>query len=456
MDFKIPALKVGMTVEGTVIQVNDDAVYVDISQFTEGVIYTSNLTFDKVDSAHDVVKVGDTIKAKVRRIDRENSMILLSRLDILRDKNQEEFDKFVEENDTFEAKVTRVNKGGLILRAKGVEVFMPASHIALEHVNPEDFKGQTMKVKLIENSDKKTVVSRKKVLLAEQREAKQEEFDKLEVGQKVDGEVTNITNYGAFVKIGYNEGLVHISEISHHHVKDVNEYLKVGEKITAEIIDLKKNRIALSMKKLQKSPWDTFAEEHKVGETIEGTIVKKMAKGILVEVAKDVVGILNSKDYSWNPHENFAGEVEVGDKVSLQILSIDPKKQRMSLSKKHLDYNPWADVTVKKGEEVSGVVEEIQSKGALVKIQNVKAFLPISEIQSETPREVSDALSVDDVIKAVVIDLDKRMWKMVLSVKQLKEQKEKNEYEKYLNNEEETKAHTLGDLFKEELENYKK
>ncbi|MGS0972922.1 MAG: S1 RNA-binding domain-containing protein [Candidatus Izemoplasmataceae bacterium] len=274
--------------------------------------------------------------------------------------------------------------------------------------------------------------------------------------QKVEGEVTNITPYGAFVKIGYNEGLVHISEISHHHVTNVNDYVKVGEKIEAEIIDLKKNRIALSMKKLQKSPWDTFAEEHKVGDEVEGTIVKKMAKGILLEVGKDVVGILNSKDYSWNPHENLAGQVEEGEKLTLQILSIDPKKQRMSLSKKHLDYNPWADVTINKGDEVSGVVEELQSKGALVKIQNVKAFLPISEIQSETPREVSDALSKDDVVKAVVIDVDKKMWKMVISVKQLKEQKEKNEYEKYLTTEEETKAHTLGDLFKEELENYKK
>ena len=181
-----------------------------------------------------------------------------------------------------------------------------------------------------------------------------------------------------------------------------------------------------------------------------------MANGMLVEVKQDVIGIINKKDYSWDPRENLAGTVEVGHEMQLKILSMDLKTRKMSLSKKHLDYNPWKDVTVKMNEEVSGTVEELQSRGALVKIQGVKAFLPIGEIQSERVNDIAQVLKVNDVIKAVVTNVDKDQWKMSISIKQLVEGKQRAEFADYLKTEEKATTQTLGDLFKDQFDKLKK
>ena len=128
----------------------------------------------------------------------------------------------------------------------------------------------------------------------------------------------------------------------------------------------------------------------------------------------------------------------------------------MSLSKKHLEYNPWKDVSVKVGEEVSGQVVELQSRGALVEIQGVKAFLPIGEIQTERVQEVGQVLKLEQVVNGIVTALDKQMWKMTISIKQLVEGKERAEFEKYLKTEEQVSNSTLGDLFKDKLDEFKK
>ena len=173
--------------------------------------------------------------------------------------------------------------------------------------------------------------------------------------------------------------------------------VKEGQKVTVKVLEKKNDKLKLSIKALQKTPWDLFAEENKVGDTVTGKIVRKMANGMLIEVAKDVVGMISSREYSWDPRQNLAGTVGVGAMLELQIVSFDPEARKMGLSKKHLEYNPWKDVTVKVDEEVSGVVEELQTRGALVKIQNVQAFLPIGEITTERVQQVSEVLKVEDI-----------------------------------------------------------
>ena len=456
MEFKMNNVKVGRIVEGTVFHVTDDVCYVDLQAFADGVIYKEGLSFGKsIESCKEVVKEGDVLTFKVTKIDHDNQRILLSRIDMLRDENRTKLNEELKNVERIEAKVTKVTKGGLILRYKTLELFMPMSHIDVKRVNAEDFKGQTLTCKIIEQDERRVVVSRRVVLNEDYKLAKKESYDKLEVGQQYDGVVTNVMDFGAFVKIGMTEGLLHRSEISHHRVNNASDVIKANDEVTVQVISKEKNKLGLSMKVMQKAPWVIFSEEHKVGDEVEGTIVKKMATGMLVELARDVVGLLSSKDYSWNPRENLAGEVEVGHKLTLKILSMDPAKRRMGLSKKHLDYNPWNDVSVKVGEEISGTVEEIQSKGALVKVQGVKAYLPISEVSVDRIREVSEVLKVDDVINGVVLELDKRNWRMKISIKELKESKEREIFAKYKESEKEVKKQTLGDLFKDKFDSLK-
>jgi small subunit ribosomal protein S1 len=455
MEFKMTKVRVGQVVEGTVFHVTDDVCYVDIQAFAEGVIYKEGLSLDKnVHSCHELVKEGDKLEFKVTKIDYEDQRILLSRLEMLRKANEQKVAEEIRETERLTARVTKVTKGGLILKYKNVEMFMPLSHIDVKHVNPDEFKGQELTCKVIEQDDRRIVVSRKLVLNEDYKAAKALEFESLKEGEVYEGVVTKILDFGAFVRIGKNEGLLHKSEISHYRFKKVSDVLTEGQEVTVKLINKEGKKLGLSIKALSKAPWVLFEETHKVGDEVEGTIVKKMANGMLVEVEREVAGMLMEKDYSWNPQENLAGNVEVGDKLTLKILSMEPKKGRMGLSRKHLEYNPWQDVTVKVGDEVSGTVTALQEKGALVEVQGVNAFLPISEVSSDHINEIKEVLKLEQVVNAVVLELDKRNWHLKISIKQLKEQKEREIFEKYKEDEKMEKQ-TLGDLFKDKFNEFK-
>jgi small subunit ribosomal protein S1 len=233
--------------------------------------------------------------------------------------------------------------------------------------------------------------------------------------------------------------------------------LKEGDEIEVKIIEAKGKKRGLSLKALQKTPWEQFAENHKIGEKLTGKVVKKMQFGILVEVEKDVAGIINKSDYSWDPRFNLAGNVNVGDEIEAQILSIDPKKGRMQLSKKHLEYNPWDDVKVKVGEVVSGEVAKFQSNGALIVVHGVYGFLPIGEISEEHIANVEDALKEGEVINAKVLKFSSKDWQMVLSKKQYDAEKIRSEYKKHLKSEnKEDQSQTLGELFADKFKDLKK
>jgi len=453
-------IKEGRIVKGTVYKVKDNEVIVAIDGYpTEGTIYLNNLTTKKdITSAKQLVKEGDEIEAIVRKKDDENGVLLLSRIDIELKESFEELQELFNKEETFKAVVKNTNKGGLILKSHGHELFMPASEVSVAYTEDlEKFVGQELEVKITELRRNKLVVSHKVIEKEQLKEAKKEELNEINEGDVLEGEVTKILPFGAFVRFDQVEGLLHISEISHYKVNKVEDVLKEGQKVTVKVIDAKKNKRSLSMKALEKSPWEKFADEHKVGDKVQGKVVKKMQFGMLVEVDRDVAGVINRNDYSWDPRFNLAGNVNVGDEIEVQILSMDPKKGRMQLSKKHLEYNPWEDVTVRVGEEVSGEVKELQSNGALVEIHGVNAFLPIAEIKDERIENVSEALKEEEVINAVVLKFNRQNWQMVISKKAYDEKQVRDQYKQYLKSEnKEDQSQTLGELFADKLKDLKK
>jgi len=455
MEFKMVMPKRGKIVKGTVFMVKDNMCYVDIKAHIDGIIYKEYLTLEDIESCSEVVKEGDELEFKITNIDEENQQILLSRIPVLQREQRADFDDFATQDEIFEAKVVKTSKHGLILNYSGVELFMPASHIDLEHVEIEDFKGRTLECKVIEHNNRRSVVSRKLVLKQREKQAKKTEFEAIQVGDVLTGKIANVLDFGAFVTIGKNDGLLHRSQISHYRINNAKDALTVGDEIKVEVISKEKGKIGLSAKKLLKTPWQSFAENVKIGDEVEGKVVKKMANAMLLEVEREVVGIMNEKDYSWDPKENLAGEVHEGDTLKVKVLSMDVKKRRMSLSKKHLEYNPWNDVSVKVKEVISGTVKEIQSNGALVEVQGVNAYLPISEISTEHVNDINQAIKVDDVINAIVLELDKRNWHLKISIKALKEKQERDTFNKYKAEEKAVAAPTLGDLFKEKFEDLK-
>jgi small subunit ribosomal protein S1 len=312
-------------------------------------------------------------------------------------------------------------------------------------------------VKVIEIRRDKIVVSHKIVERESDKINKQKELESIKVGDVLEGTIIKILDFGAFVKFAYAEGLIHISQISHHQVDKVSDVLKEGQKVKVKVIDADGDKRGLSLKALEATPWEAYAKTHKEGSKVTGKIIKKMQFGFLVEVAPDVVGMVNKFDYSWDPNYNLAGDVSEGDEIEVQILSLDAKKRRMQLSKKHMEYNPWDDVKVKIGEKVSGEVKVLQSGGALVEIQGVNAFLPIGEIKEERLERVADALKEGDVINAIVKKFDPRRWSLVISKIAYEDQAIREEYQQYMKTEEQDNtSQTLGELFAEKFASLKK
>jgi ribosomal protein S1 len=449
--------KVGDIVTGTVVKVTKDEVLVDINYSCEGVIYKNHLALDKISSAKDLVKEGDEIKVKVTQFKKgdESDSLLLSRLDLLRNEKMESVRNELEVDKDFEFYVKRSVNGGLILDYSGVEAFLPDSLIFLqgEELKKEDLVNTKIKARIIEISKQrnrdKVVVNRKQLVYEELKLQEKQDLEKLNVDDIIKVKVARIVDFGAFVTITDNlDGLVHISEISHYHVKNVNDYLQVGMEVEAKVIKIKGKKISLSIKALLPTPWDNFLKEYKVGQKVEGTVVRKMQNGMLLEVEKEVVGLLNRYDYSWNPQDNLAGRVEVGEKLEVEITSIDKKKQQFTLSKKHLEYNPWADLKLKEGELVSATVLRAEEKGAVIQVEEVEGFLPISELSVERVNRVEDIVKPEDIITVEVIEFKPKEWKLIASIKSVQEKKNRAEYESQLK-ENVSGNQSLRDLFEE-------
>ncbi len=449
--------KVGDIVIGTVVSVNDTEVLVDVNYSCEGVIYSNHLTPEKIQSAKDIVKVGDQIKVKVTqfRTGENGDSLLLSRLDVLRQEKIEKHRDELEVDKDYEFLVKKNVKGGLILDYHGIEAFLPESLIFLKDENQEkqDLKGKTIKARIIEISQKgrnERIIANRKQLVYEAQKAEQDaEFNVFEVNQIVKGKVVRITQFGAFVALGeHTDGLVHISEISHYMVKKVEDFLNVGDEIEAKIIKIKGRRISLSIKALLETPWQLFLKNHKVGEKVIGKVVRKMQYGMLIEVEREITGLLNRFDYSWNPQENLAGTVEVGSEIEVEITSINKDKEQFTLSRKHLEYNPWADLKLKKGELVSAEVTRIEEKGAIVEIEGVEGYLPIGELSSNHVQRVDEIVKTDDVITVEVLQFYPKDWKLIVSLKSVQEKRARKEYEKQLE-ENVSSTQSLADLFRE-------
>ncbi|MBU0997678.1 MAG: S1 RNA-binding domain-containing protein [Firmicutes bacterium] len=454
MEIKIP--QVGDIIKGTVVSVNQEEVLVDVGYMFEGTIYKDHLSATKVTDAREFVKVGDELEAKVTKISHgdENNIMLLSRLQIEKNQIREGHINELQIGKDITAKVKRSNPGGLELDYHGIELFMPGSMIDVANAD-DDLKnsliGKNVDVRIVdvkENRAKKVFIANRKLLIAEQlRLQEKNEMAKLEIHSIVKGKVTKVLPFGAVVSLSdHLEGLLHISECSHFHIKSVEEVVKVDDEIDVQIIKIAGRKINLSLRSMQKKPWDLFIESAKVGDKVTGTIVKKMQFGMLVEIQRDVIGLLNRYDYSWDPQDNLAGRVEVGNQLELEIISINPEKKQVGLSKKHLSYNPWADVKFKLGDIVSATVKTIMEKGAVLEIEGVDGFIPISEISEDRINRVEDVLKVGDILSVEVTTFFPKEWKLVVSKRKITEKASRKEYEEQLK-ENVSANQSLADLF---------
>jgi 4-hydroxy-3-methylbut-2-enyl diphosphate reductase len=330
----------GEVIKGTVVQVLDDEVMVDVGGKSEGVIPLREMSLKDVGSARELVQVGDEIEVLVLKWD-DDGTILLSKKKVDFKKTLDELEVAYNEKRPVEGTVVESVKGGLLADV-GVVGFLPASHVDDGYVkNLDDYIGQTMLFNIIEfNRNKRrgsqVVLSRRELVLEEKNRQKAEFWQSISEGQTRQGTVKRIVDYGAFIDLGGYEGLLHVSELDHRRVEHPADILSEGDEIEVYILglDREKERVSLSRKKLLKSPWELALEKYHQGDIVEGTVVRIAPFGAFVELNPGVDGLVHISQLADYRVEKPEDVVKAGDRVMVKIISIDPNEKRIGLSVK--------------------------------------------------------------------------------------------------------------------------
>lgn len=332
-------LTVGSIVTGKVVKIEEKQVLVDIGLKAEGILPISELSNLHVENAGDVVSEGEEITLQVTKA--EDEEIILSKKAIEADKAWDDLQKKLDNDEIFEAQVKEIVKGGLVVDV-GLRGFIPASLVETHFVEDfSDYQDKVLEVKVsdLNKEQNRVILSHRAVVEAEQVKEKSVFLKSLTKGQVIEGTVQRITAFGAFVDIGGVDGLVHISELSHSHVDKVSDILTEGQKLSVEVlsVDLEAERISLSHRRTLPGPWENIADKIKVDSHVEGTVKRLVNFGAFVEIEDGIEGLVHISQIS-NNHIGSPEEVlDVGEKVTAKVLSVDPKEQRISLSIKEIE-----------------------------------------------------------------------------------------------------------------------
>lgn len=349
IDQNMVNLKKGDVITGTVISVTDEEVIVNVGQPSDGVISKSELSHDDVDPK-ELFNEGDEIKVLVLKADDGEGNIVLSKKRAEQAVAWEELEAAFESKENFKIKLAEAVKGGMIAFHKGIRIFIPASLVSVDYI--EDFTpfvGNEVDVKIIEfdRRDNKVIASRKAVEKVEREAGRKEFLDSLEKGMILEGKVARLANFGAFVDLGYLDGLVHISEMSWKRLKHPSEAVKVGETVKVEVLSFDKDseKVSLRLADIPASPWSTVDQDYSVNQVVPGEVVRLTDFGAFVALKTGIEGLVHVSEISYD-HVNHPKDVlKPGMKVDVRILNIDKKNERISLSIKEAQEGPGYEDT---------------------------------------------------------------------------------------------------------------
>jgi small subunit ribosomal protein S1 len=355
-DATFPTINEGEVVHGTVVRVDKDEVLVDIGYKSEGVIPVAELSIRRSVNPEDEVSVGDEIDALVMTKEDAEGRLILSKKRARFELAWKAIEAAAESGEAVTGRVIEVVKGGLILDL-GVRGFLPASLVDIRRVQDlDEFLGQELRCKVIElnRSRNNVVLSRRAVLEDERKEQRQQILDRLEPGQVVDGQISNIVDFGAFVDLDGMDGLIHISELSWSHVNHPSEVLEIGQDVKVKVLDIDRDRqrISLGLKQTQSDPWQQVLENYKEGDVVEGRVTKVVTFGAFVEILPGVEGLVHISELAQHHVENPREVVAQGDPVNVLILEVDAERRRLSLSLKRVEEDAEVQPRADGGESV--------------------------------------------------------------------------------------------------------
>ncbi len=421
-DFAAP--QAGQLVEGTVVQVTDDYVYVDIGDKSEGLIARNEFT-------DELPKEGDKVQALLTGHNAHGPVLSKRKADSK--KYLKEIQNAWKEKTAVDGTIIKVVNSGFEVDL-GIDkmAFLPISQADVEKIDkPESLIGVRSKFyveRLYSDNKLNPVVNRRKYLTEAVDTKRDEFFNTVQIGDSVKGTVKSFTSFGAFIDLGGFDGLLHINDMSWGHVARPKDFVKKGQEIELKVIrlDPAEKRINLSLKHFSEDPWIHFEEKYHVNDIVEGKVTKLTEFGAFVELEEGIEGLVHISEFSWTKKINKPGDmVSVGQTVKAMILGYDIQAGRVSLGFKQTTENPWDSIGDKYavGTKVHGKVVKITNAGAFVSLEDgIDAFLHADDISwTKKIRHPGSELAVDQEIDAVVIECDPESHKVKIGVKQATE-----------------------------------
>ena len=414
-------LNVGDVVLGTIVQVTDDHVVVDVGYKSEGVIplYEFKDEEGKID-----IKVGDEVDVLFERRENDSGLIGLSK----EKADRQKIWGSLEEGAVVEGKIVGRIKGGLTVDI-GINAFLPGSQVDLRPVrNLEKLLGASFDFKIIKlNKRRGNIVLSRRVLLEEQRESmRSDTLETLSEGQEVEGIVKNLTDYGSFIDLGGIDGLLHITDMSWGRVNHPSDVLSVGEKIKVKILkyDRERERVSLGLKQITPDPWLEVESVYPVGGKVQGKVVSLTDYGAFVELEDGVEGLIHVSEMSWTKRIKHPNKLlTVGDEVETVVLALDIPNRRISLGLKQIEPNPWEVIGEKFpiGTIIEGQVKNITDFGVFIGVdEGIDGLVHISDLSwTKRVKHPSEIFKKGDTVKAVVLNIDRDNERFSLGLKQL-------------------------------------
>jgi small subunit ribosomal protein S1 len=340
-DATLHPFREGDVVSGHVVRIDADEVLVDIGYKSEGVIPAFELSIRKSVDPGEEVHLGELVDALVLTKEDQDGRLILSKKRARFEKAWRRIEAAAESGEPVQGQVIEVVKGGLIIDL-GVRGFLPASLVDIRRVpNLDEYMGQAIECKVIElnRSRNNVVLSRRAVLEEQRKEDRERILDRLHPGDVVQGKISNIVDFGAFVDLDGIDGLIHISELSWSHVNHPSEILSIGDEVTVKVLDIDRDRqrISLGLKQTQEDPWQRVVDTYNIGDELEGTVTKVVTFGAFVEILDGVEGLVHISELAQHHVENPRELVQQGDVVRVKILEIDSERRRLSLSIKRVE-----------------------------------------------------------------------------------------------------------------------
>ena len=420
IDSKFRELREGSIVTGTIQEIRPQVVLVDIGYKSEGAISISEFEDEEIE-------VGDQIEVLLERLENDEGIVVLSKEKAAHKQNWDKIVGVYRDGGLVKGKVKSV-KGGLMVNV-GVEAFLPGSQVDI--IPPRDlneYVGKVYEFKIVKvNDDRKNIVlSRREVIEAERADQRQRFLETVKEGDKVEGIVKNITDFGAFVDLRGMDGLLHITDMSWGRVNHPSEMLHIGQSLEVVIleVDREKERVSLGLKQMTDNPWADIERKYPINSHVKGRVTKLLPYGAFVELEKGVEGLVHVSELSWVKRITRPSDVlKLDQEIEAVVLSISVKEQKISLGVRQLEDNPWADIESRFpiGTVIKGQVRNLTPYGAFVGLEEgIDGMIHVSDMSwTRKINHPSEVLKKGDEVEAIVLEIKKEDQRVSLGIKQL-------------------------------------